>query len=90
MFDNYIDHLAQELEELNQTEVMEDFLEFQKSPQKGYEDYIERFADEVFYTDQQCEAYQEALWDEFDEPAVKEVYEDRLKALQAEAVGVVS
>lgn len=86
MFDDYIDHLAQELEELNQSEVMEDYLEHQKNPHKGYEDFIDRFADGVFYTDQQCEAYQEALWDEFDGAAVSAVFEDRLKALQAGAI----
>lgn len=86
MFDDYIDHLAQELEELNQSEVMEEYREYQKTPHKGYEDFIDRFADAVFYTDQQCEAYQEALWDEFDESAVSAVFQGRLKALQAGAI----
>lgn len=84
MFDDYIDNLAQELESLNQSEVVDDYLEHKKTPHKGYEAYIERCADGVFYTDQQCEAYQEALWDEFDGAAVSAVYEDRLKELQTE------
>ena len=89
MFDDYIDHLAQELEELNQAEVADDYMKHKKNPHKGYEAYIERCADVVFYTDQQCEAYQEALWDEFDGGIVSAVYEDRLKELQTEVpVGV--
>lgn len=84
MFDDYIDHLAQELEELNRAEVAEEYLDHKKNPHKGYEAYIERYADEVFYTDQQCEAYQEALWNEFDGSTVSAVYEDRLKKLETE------
>lgn len=84
MFDNYIDHLAEELASLTYSEVMEDYLEHKKNPHKGYEAYIDRYADGVFYTDQQCEAYQEALWDEFDGATVSAVYEDRLKELQTE------
>lgn len=84
MFENYIDHLAEELERLTYSEVMEDYLEHKGNPQKGYEAYIARCADGVFYTDQQCEAYQEALWDEFDGATVSAVYEDRLKELQTE------
>lgn len=82
MFDDYIDNLAQELEELCQSEVMEDYLEHKKNPHKGYEDFIARCDDGVFYTDQQCEAHQEALWDEFDGATVSAVYEDRLKELE--------
>lgn len=84
MFENYIDHLAEELESLIYSEVMEDYQEHKENPSKGYETYIARCADGVFYTDQQCEAYQEALWDEFDGPTVSAVYEDRLKELQTE------
>ena len=51
---------------------------------KGYEDFIARCDDGVFYTDQQCEAHQEALWDEFDGATVSAVYEDRLKELETE------
>ena len=42
MFDDYIDNLAQELEELNHSEVMEDYLEHKKNPHKGYENFIAR------------------------------------------------
>ena len=51
MFDDYIDNLAQELEELNHSEVMEDYLEHKKNPHKGYEGFIARCDDGVFYTE---------------------------------------
>jgi len=78
MFDNYIDQLAENLDEMDGPEVLEDYRQHKKSPEKGYVDYMDLCADAVFYTIEQQERYLEELWNEFDVNAVNQIYEDRL------------
>ena len=82
MFDDYIDRLAENLDEMNDQEVREEYEKHKKRPGKGYEDYIERNVDTGdFAFVENLERHCEELWNEFDADVVSEIYEERLARL---------
>jgi len=82
MFDNYIDQLAENLDEMDDHEVREDYEEHKKRPGKDYEDYIESNVDTGdFALVENLEKHCEELWNEFDADSVTEIYEERLARL---------
>lgn len=80
MFDDYIEKLWGELAEMDFEEASEAQAKHLSDPKKGYDEYLDHLDLSGIHEHHQ-ESYLEAMWDEFDEDAVDQVYEERIDEL---------
>lgn len=78
LFEDYIDQLWGELQEMTLDEVLEAQNEHQKNPFAGYDDYVSAMADVSHLPESQQESYLQAEFNEFSKAEVDQLFEDRL------------